>query len=155
MTQKTALNINEIMDLIPHRYPFLFIDSIEDIIPGESAKAVKMVSINEWFFQGHFPHQPIMPGVLIIEALAQTAGVLAQYSARLDSQKSDELTGKELVYFMSIAEAKFRKPVIPGDKLELHVQKERQRGNVWKFKGEAIVNGKITDEALFTAMIAK
>jgi 3-hydroxyacyl-[acyl-carrier-protein] dehydratase len=155
MTEKKALHINDIMDLIPHRYPFLFIDYIEDIIPGERVKAVKMVSINEWFFQGHFPHQPIMPGVLIIEALAQTAGVLAQYTAQLDREKSVDLTGKELVYFMSITEAKFRQPVVPGNKLELHVQKERQRGNVWKFKGEAIVNGKVTDEAFFTAMIAK
>jgi 3-hydroxyacyl-[acyl-carrier-protein] dehydratase len=155
MTQKILLNINDIMDLIPHRYPFLFMDYVEDIVVGESIKAVKMVSINEWFFQGHFPHQPIMPGVLIIEALAQTAAVLAQYSARLNNQKESGLTGKELVYFMSITEAKFRQPVLPGDKLELYVHKERQRGNVWKFRGGAIVNGKITDEALFTAMIAK
>lgn len=155
MTQQILLNINDIMDLIPHRYPFLFIDYIEEIVASERIKAVKMVSINEWFFQGHFPNQPIMPGVLIIEALAQAAGVLAQYSARLDKPKDKTTTNEELVYFMSITEAKFRQPVLPGDKLELHVQKERQRGNVWKFKGEAIVNGKITDEALFTAMISK
>lgn len=155
MTQQILLNINDIMDLIPHRYPFLFIDYIEEIVASERIKAVKMVSINEWFFQGHFPNQPIMPGVLIIEALAQAAGVLAQYSARLDKPKDKTTTNEELVYFMSITEAKFRQPVFPGDKLELHVQKERQRGNVWKFKGEAIVNGKITDEALFTAMISK
>ena len=145
------LLINDIVKLIPHRYPFLLIDRIEDMELGYSAVGIKNVSMNEWYFQGHFPDHPILPGVLIIEAMAQTAGVLVVKTLRelhgADSEKNN------LVYFMSIEEAKFRKPVMPGDVLRLKVVKERSRGNVWKFKGEAWVGDTLTDEAVFTAMI--
>lgn len=139
-------DIEEIMKCIPHRYPMLMIDRVEDIKLNESAVGIKNVSINEWYFQGHFPEKPILPGVLIIEAMAQTAGILVVKTLGKDFE------GK-LVYFMSVEEAKFRKPVIPGDVLRLKVVKERARGFVWKFKGEAWVGDTLTDEATFTAMI--
>lgn len=142
-----VLGVTEIMELLPHRYPFLLIDRLKDIIPFESATGVKMVSSGDWYFQGHFPGHPIMPGVLIIEAMAQTAGALIGQSMGKSSSEPN------MVYFMSVEDAKFRKPVVPGDVLELRVQKERSRGNVWRFKGKAFVDGKVTDEATFTAMI--
>lgn len=144
-----TLGVTEIMALLPHRYPFLLIDKLKDIIPFESATGIKMVSGGDWYFQGHFPNHPIMPGVLIVEAMAQTAGALIAQSMKLDKPNSEP----NMVYFMSIEEAKFRKPVVPGDMLELKVQKERCRGNVWRFKGKAYVAGQVTDEAIFTAMI--
>jgi 3-hydroxyacyl-[acyl-carrier-protein] dehydratase len=131
------LDINDIMKLIPHRYPMLLVDKIVDIVPGKGATGIKNVTMNEWFFQGHFPDFPVMPGVLIIEAMAQTG------------EASDKIT-----YFMSIEEAKFRKPVLPGDTLELKVQLMQNRGNIWKLKCEAWVGNKLTDEAILTAMIA-
>ncbi len=137
-------HIEEIMSLIPHRYPMLLIDRVEDIEPGESAVGVKNVSLNEWYFQGHFPGRPILPGVLIVEAMAQTAAVAVMRNIS-GNDKS--------VFFMSIDEAKFRKPVVPGDVLKLKVTKERSRGTVWKFKGEATVDGTLVAEASVTAMI--
>lgn len=147
-----VLDTTDIMELIPHRYPFLLIDKLTEIIPGISAVGIKNVSMNEWFFQGHFPDHPIMPGVLIIEAMAQTAAALVIKSMRLESSKTNTDNGN-MVYFMSVEEAKFRKPVTPGDVLQLKVTKDRARGNVWRFKGQAFVDGVLVDEALFTAMI--
>lgn len=141
-----SADILEIMNSIPHRYPMLMIDRVEDIKLGESATGIKNVSINEWFFQGHFPERPILPGVLIVEAMAQTAAVLVVKTL------GQECAGK-LVYFMSIEEAKFRKPVTPGDVLKLKVVKEKARGTVWKFRGEAWVGDTLADEATFTAMV--
>ncbi len=138
------MNIIEIMKHLPHRYPFLLVDRILEVSPGENIVAIKNVTFNEPFFQGHFPGQPIMPGVLIIEALAQTAGMLAFSSG---------VTGKS-VYFMSIEKAKFRRPVVPGDQLRLEVKVLQQRGTVWKFSGAAVVDGKVVSEADFTAMLA-
>lgn len=142
-----VIEIDEIMRLIPHRFPMLLVDRIIDFVPDQGAIGIKNVSMNEWYFQGHFPSNPVMPGVLIVEAMAQTAGVVVMKTQNFVS------TG-HLVYFMSIEEAKFRKPVVPGDVLQLRVKKERQRGPVWRFKGEAWVGDQLTDEAVFTAMIA-
>lgn len=146
MTESNAVDILRIMDMIPHRYPFLLIDRVEQIEKDVRAVGIKNVTFNEPHFIGHFPSRPIMPGVLIIEAMAQTSAVLVVDTLGKESE------GK-LVYFMSIDEAKFRKPVVPGDRLELHVTKERARGNVWKFKGEGRVNGQKVAEAIFSAMI--
>ena len=146
MTDKIrTIEIDEIMEMIPHRYPFLFIDKVTEIVPDTTATGIKNVSMNEPFFQGHFPRHPIMPGVLIIEAMAQTSAILVI-----------ETTGKRtgaVVYFMTIEQARFRQPVFPGDQLELHVEKKRSRGNVWKFSGKATVEGKLMAEAVYSAMI--
>jgi 3-hydroxyacyl-[acyl-carrier-protein] dehydratase len=139
------LDILQIMELLPHRYPFLLIDKLVDLVPNESAVGIKNVTFNEPFFQGHFPGRPIMPGVLIIEAMAQTAACVVVQGM----PKSD----KRLVYFMSVENARFRKPVVPGDQLRIHVKKERNRGNVWRFGGEARVDGQLMAEATYTAMI--
>lgn len=148
MEQKSLnyLNVNEIMSLIPHRYPMLLIDRVEEVQLGLSAMGVKNVSMNEWYFQGHFPGKPILPGVLIVEAMAQTAAVLVM--------KTLDMKEDKLVYFMSVEEAKFRKPVVPGDVLRLKVIKEKNRGAVWKFQGAAFVDDALVAEATFTAMIA-
>lgn len=146
--QGETADIEAIKNAIPHRYPMLMIDRVLNIRVNESAIGIKNVSVNEWFFQGHFPDRPILPGVLIVEAMAQTAGVLVVKTL------GKECEGK-LVYFMSIEEAKFRKPVVPGDVLQLRVTKDRARGNVWKFKGEAWVGDTLKAEAVFTAMILK
>jgi len=135
-----------IMEMIPHRYPFLMVDKVRDIRANESAVGIKNVSINEFFFQGHFPRDPVMPGVLIIEAMAQTAAVLVVHSLGAASE------GK-LVYFMSIDGARFRRPVVPGDQLSIHVRKERSRGNFFKFTCEAKVEDRIVAEATIAAMI--
>ncbi len=142
----TSIDILRIMEMIPHRYPFLLVDRVEDIVTGESATGIKNVTINEPFFPGHFPQKPVMPGVLIVEAMAQTAAVLVVHT------EGKEIEGK-LVYFMSIDGCRFRKPVGPGDTLNIKVQKERQRGNIWKFKGEAYADGALMAEATITAMI--
>ncbi len=135
-----------IQRVIPHRYPFLLIDRVRDIVPATSAVGVKNVTVNEPHFTGHFPDVPIMPGVLVIEAMAQTSAVLVALTL--------DLVDKEpLVYFMSIEEAKFRRMVVPGDVLELHVTVKRQRGEVWKFDGRAIVDGKVAAQAVYSAMI--
>lgn len=143
-----TIDVVRIMELIPHRYPMLLIDKLSHIKMGESAVGIKGVTMNEPFFQGHFPSKPVMPGVLIVEAMAQTAAALVMLT--LEDQSKNHL-----VYFMSIDGAKFRKPVVPGDSLELHVVKERNRGPVWRFKAEAKVDGKLVAEATYTAMIAE
>lgn len=141
----TEVDIKGIMDRIPHRYPMLLIDRVEDIVAGEKACGIKNVSANEPFFQGHFPDHPIMPGVLIVEAMAQTAAIVVIESL------SD--AAGQLVYFMSIDSAKFRKPVLPGHTVKLQVTKEHGRGKIWRFKGEARVDDQLMAEATFTAMI--
>jgi 3-hydroxyacyl-[acyl-carrier-protein] dehydratase len=145
LTLGTA-DILRIMRAIPHRYPMLLIDRMIDIVPRESAVGIKNVSINEPFFQGHFPNHPVMPGVLIIESMAQTAGALVVMSL------GPEAEGK-VVYFMSIEGAKFRKPVVPGDRLFIHIVKERNRGPVWKFNAVAKVDGVTVAEATYSAML--
>lgn len=139
-------DIARIMQAIPHRFPFLLVDRVVDLVPDKSAVGVKNVSINENFFQGHFPAHPVFPGVLIIESMAQTAAVLVVETLGPSAQ------GK-LVYFMTVENAKFRKPVVPGDQMRVHVAKEKQRGNIWKFSGEAKVDGKVVAEARYSAMI--
>lgn len=140
------LNINEIKDCLPHRYPMLLIDRVKDLKLGERAVGIKNVTFNEPFFQGHFPARPIMPGVLIVEAMGQTAGVVVSKTMNLEKSGG-------LVYFMSMDNVKFRKLVEPGDVLHLHVVKEKSRGNVWRFSGKAYVEGNLVTEAVFTAMI--
>jgi len=141
-----VIDIHGIQRMIPHRYPFLMIDRVIDLVANDRATGVKNVTINEPFFQGHFPTDPIMPGVLIIEAMAQTAAVLVVASLGPEREGS-------LVYFMSVDSARFRKPVVPGDTLLVHVEKERNRGNVWRFSGRATVNGTLVAEATYAAMI--
>ena len=147
-TSAEAVEIDtlRIMELIPHRPPFLMIDKVVDVVAGERAIGVKNITINEGFFQGHFPARPVMPGVLIIEAMAQTAAVLVVHTLGPMAQ------GK-LVYFMSVDNARFRRPVVPGDTLKVHVTSLRHRGNVWKFEGQAKVDGKLCAEATYAAMI--
>jgi 3-hydroxyacyl-[acyl-carrier-protein] dehydratase len=139
-------DIARIMHAIPHRYPFLLIDRVVEVVRDQSAVGIKNVSVNESFFQGHFPGHPVMPGVLIIESMAQTAAVLVVETL------GPEAAGK-VVYFMSIEGAKFRRPVVPGDQLRIHVTKERRRGNVWKFHAVARVDGTSVAEATYAAMI--
>ena len=145
-TTVTSVDIRRILQMIPHRYPMLMVDRVLDMQLDRSAIGVKNVSINEPFFQGHFPSEPVMPGVLIVEAMAQTAAVLVVATFGSESE------GK-LVYFMSIDGVRFRRPVVPGDRLELHVEKIQSRANVWKFSGKAMVEGKVAAEATFAAMI--
>ncbi len=132
--------------MLPHRYPFLMVDRVEEVVRGESAVGIKNVSINEPFFQGHFPGAPVMPGVLMIEAMAQTAGILVIETL------GPEMEGK-LVYFMSVEGARFRKPVRPGDRMHIRVEKRHARKLVWKFAGTCQVDGGIAAEATYTAMI--
>jgi 3-hydroxyacyl-[acyl-carrier-protein] dehydratase len=140
----TSIDVLEIMKLLPHRYPFLLVDKIIDIDGDDSAIGVKNVTFNEPQFQGHFPDQPIMPGVLLIEAMAQTAGAIC---ARKTGGKAN------LVYFMTIDNARFRKPVVPGDRVEFHVVKQKQRGNIWKYHCDAKVDGVLVAEADVGAMM--
>ena len=145
--QTRTIEIGEIMEMIPHRYPFLLVDKVTNVVRDATAVGIKNITINEPFFQGHFPDHPIMPGVLIVEAMAQTSAILVI-----------ETTGKKaggIVYFMTIEQARFRRPVGPGDRLELYVEKQRSRGNVWKFRGEGKVDGKLVAEATYSAMIVK
>ncbi len=142
-----TIDVTGIMERIPHRYPFLLIDRVTDVVHAQSCTGIKNVTVNEPFFQGHFPGHPIMPGVLIIEAMAQTAATLV-----VDSLQGIN-AASHIVYFMSIDNARFRRPVLPGDRLEIKVQKERQRGQVWKFRGEAFVDGSLVAEAVYTAML--
>lgn len=141
-----GIDILRVMEMIPHRHPFLMIDRVAELVADESAIGVKSVSINEPFFAGHFPGHPIMPGVLIIESMAQTSAVLVVHTLGAEAK------GK-LVYFMSIDSARFRKPVMPGDTLYIHVTKKARRGSVWKFDAEAKVDGTVVAEATYSAMI--
>jgi 3-hydroxyacyl-[acyl-carrier-protein] dehydratase len=141
-----TVDIAGILRAIPHRYPFLMIDRVEGLLPGQSAIGVKNVTVNEPFFQGHFPNHPVMPGVLIIESMAQTAAVLVVHTLGPDA-------AGRVVYFMSVEGAKFRRPVMPGDTLYIHCTKERSRGQVWKFNAIVRVNGVVVAEATYTAMI--
>lgn len=140
------IDIVQVMEMVPHRYPMLMIDKVIKVVPGESAIGIKNVSVNEQYFQGHFPTRPVMPGVLIIESMAQTAAVLVVKTL------GPESAGK-LVYFMTVDDARFRKPLVPGDTAHIHVTKIRHRGNVWKFRGEAKVNDTLCAEATYSAMI--
>jgi len=139
------MNIQEIQKILPHRFPFLLVDRVIDLEPKVRATGLKNVTINESFFQGHFPDYPIMPGVLIVEAMAQLAGILAFYSGANGNS----------VYFMSIEKAKFRKPVVPGDQLRFETSILQNRNNVWKFTGKAFVDDNLVAEADFTAMVAE
>jgi 3-hydroxyacyl-[acyl-carrier-protein] dehydratase len=141
-----VVDIQRIMRDIPHRYPFLLLDRVVDLVANQSAVGIKNVSVNEPFFEGHFPNHPVMPGVLIIESMAQTAAVLVVETL------GAEAAGK-VVYFMSIEGAKFRRPVVPGDQLRIQVTKDRNRGNVWKFSAVARVDGVSVAEATYAAMI--
>ena len=142
----TDYDIRKVLAALPHRYPMLMVDRVIDMQLDHRAVGIKNVSINEPFFQGHFPSEPVMPGVLIVEAMAQTAAVLVVSTFGSGSE------GK-LVYFMSIDGVRFRRPVTPGDRLELHVEKIQSRANVWKVSGKAMVDGKLAAEATFAAMI--
>ena len=140
------IGVQRIMEMIPHRHPFLMIDRVVDVVANERATGIKNVSINEPYFQGHFPARAVMPGVLIVEAMAQTAAVLVVHTLGREAE------GK-LVYFMSVENARFRRPVFPGDRLDVHVTKQRNRGNVWKFESRAMVGEALMAEAVFAAMI--
>jgi 3-hydroxyacyl-[acyl-carrier-protein] dehydratase len=146
MTEEIVLDVEQIKKLLPHRAPMLFVEKLTDIVPGESATGYKAVSLNEPFFQGHFPDRAVMPGVLIVEAMAQTAGALVVHSLKERASSA--------VYFLSIEQARFRKPVVPGDLLRMPVKKLRQRGTVWKFSGQAFVGEDLCAEAEFAAMIS-
>jgi 3-hydroxyacyl-[acyl-carrier-protein] dehydratase len=137
------IEIKEIMSILPHRYPFLLVDRVLSLEPSVNVVGIKNVTMNEPFFTGHFPENPVMPGVLIVEAMAQVAGILAFKSGMQGSQ----------VYFMSIDKVKFRKPVVPGDQLRFEVKVVQVRGNVWKFGGAAFIEDKMAAEAEFTAMV--
>ncbi len=138
------IDIKEILRILPHRYPFLLIDKIVEFEAGKSATGIKNVTMNEPFFQGHFPDNPIMPGVLIIEAMAQVGGILAFKSADVSNKG---------VYFMGIDRAKFRRPVVPGDTLRIKLEVTRTRGKIWKFRGEALIDEKVAAEAELMATI--
>ena len=143
--ESSSIGIEEVMRLLPHRYPFLLVDRAERIMPNRSIRGIKAVSYNEAFFQGHFPNRPVMPGVLIIEAMAQTSGVLVGLSMDLVDKAAK-------VFFMGVDGVKFRRKVVPGDVLELHVKALRGGGRVWKFEGKAYVEGELACEATFMAM---
>lgn len=148
MSEQNIVNIdiNQIMKMIPHRYPILLVDRLIELTPGQSATGLKNVTMNEPQFMGHFPGYPVMPGVLIVEAMAQTAALVVV------DFLGEEAKGK-VVYFMTIDNARFRKPVTPGDSMHVRVEKIRSRGPVWKFQGTATVNGEVCAEAVFSAMI--
>ncbi|MGI2032236.1 3-hydroxyacyl-ACP dehydratase FabZ [Rhizobium panacihumi] len=145
-TTLASADIQQIMKLLPHRYPFLLVDKIIEIDGDNSAIGIKNVTANEPHFTGHFPEQPIMPGVLLVEGMAQTAGAICALK---------EGEGGNLVYFMTIDNARFRKPVVPGDRVEFHVTKQKQRGNIWKFHCDAKVDGAVVAEADIGAMIRR
>ena len=149
MAENKIYNIEDIMDMLPHRYPFLLVDRLEVEEPGVKGIGLKNVTMNEEFFQGHFPGNPVMPGVLQIEAMAQTAGAVV--ISGMENYKEEKLG----VFFMSIDGVKFRKPVKPGDQLKMHVEKIKESGKIYVFKGETFVDGKLVSEAEFTAMIVK
>jgi 3-hydroxyacyl-[acyl-carrier-protein] dehydratase len=140
------LDILRIMQMIPHRYPMLLVDKVRDIVPGESCTGIKNVTMNEPIFTGHFPQKPVFPGVMIVEAMAQTSAILVMHTMGQDAEG-------RLVYFMGIEEAKFRRPIVPGDQIHIKVQRLQNRRNVWKFKAEAFVDGNLHAEATYSAMI--
>lgn len=146
MTDNIALDVEQIKKLLPHRAPMLLVEKLTDIVPGQSATGYKAVSINEPFFMGHFPERAVMPGVLIVEAMAQTAGALVMHSQGAPASA--------VVYFMTIENARFRKPVGPGDLLRMPVKLVRSRGPVWRFEGQAFVGDTLCAEAEFSAMIS-
>ncbi len=145
---KSVLEVGELMQILPHRYPILLVDRLVDIIPGEGAVGIKNVSYNEPIFQGHFPQKPVMPGVFMIEAMAQTAAAYTSYTENLDTE------GK-VVLFMGVDKARFRRPVVPGDQLRIAVRTVQRRPPVWRFEGVASVDGKKVAEAQFSAMLAQ
>ncbi len=145
-TMLDAVDIMQLLKLIPHRYPFLMVDRIIDIEGDESGVGIKNVSINEPHFQGHFPENPVMPGVLLVEGMAQTAGAMCVIA-------NSEIGQPKLVYFMTIDNVKFRKPVIPGDQVKYHMRKLKKRRNIWWFRGEAMVDGALVAEAEVSAML--
>ena len=147
MSEVKTYQIEEIMKMLPHRYPFLLVDRLEVEVAGEKGVGIKNVTMNEEFFQGHFPGNPVMPGVLQIEAMAQTAGAIVRAAEENYAETSKS------VLFMSIDGVKFRKPVKPGDQLRIHVEKIKERHNIFVFKGQAMVDGQVVSEAEFTAMI--
>jgi 3-hydroxyacyl-[acyl-carrier-protein] dehydratase len=147
-TELGSADVRRLMELLPHRAPMLMIDKVIEIVRHVSATGVKSVSINEPYFVGHFPGHPVMPGVLIVEAMAQTAGALVVHSLEGANQE-------KIVYFMTIDKARFRHPVVPGDQLILPVKVQRSRGPVWRFSGEAYVSGRLCAEAEFSAMIVQ
>ena len=146
---ETALDtadILRVMRMIPHRYPMLLVDKVIKMKADESAVGIKNVTYNEPYFQGHFPSRPVMPGVMVIESMAQTAGVLVVHTLGPSAE------GK-LVYFMSVDSARFRRPIMPGDQMHIHVRRERRRGNVWRFSAEVKIDGQLAADATVTAMI--
>ncbi len=142
-----VLDVNEIMKILPHRFPFLMVDRIIEVEPGKRCVGLKNVTINEPFFQGHFPGHPVMPGVLIVEAMAQVAGIMAYLA-------SDDSTKKKVSYFMSIDSAKFRKPVFPGDQLRIEVETTMNRRGIWGVNGKVFVDGALVTEAALKATFA-
>jgi len=145
---ETEIDITEILARIPHRYPFLLVDRCEEYRPSQSIVGIKCVTVNEPFFQGHFPGYPVMPGVLIVEALAQTGAVLMSKSLEVD-------VGGKAIFFMSLDNCRFRSPVRPGDVIRLNVEVLRARGDVFKFRGKAMVGDKVAAEAEFAAMVVE
>lgn len=144
-----SIDVNGIMRAIPHRYPFLMIDRVDEVVLGRTAVGIKNVTYNEPHFTGHFPAYPLMPGVLVLEAFGQTAAVLI-----VETLGGVERVSRKGVYLMSIESSKFRRPVVPGDQLRLHVESMRNRGQVWKFGGIARVNGLVVAEGVWTAMVS-
>src|SRR2546423_11233414 len=142
-----TIDIHRIVEMIPHRYPFLMIDRLIDVIPGASATGIKNVTVNEPFFQGHFPGRPIMPGVLILEAMAQVGGVLAFKSVKME--------GRPVVYLTGVDKAKFRKPVVPGDQLRFEIEVLKKRPPFWKMQAKAYVESDVVCEAEMTAMVTE
>jgi 3-hydroxyacyl-[acyl-carrier-protein] dehydratase len=141
-----TVDVVRVMEMIPHRYPMLMVDKVVRMVRDQSATGIKNVTVNEPYFQGHFPSRPVMPGVMIIESMAQTAAVLVVYTLGPAAE------GK-LVYFMTVDNARFRRPVVPGDTMQINVVKERRRGNVWKFSGKVMIEDQLAADANFAAMI--
>jgi 3-hydroxyacyl-[acyl-carrier-protein] dehydratase len=148
LTPADSLDIQQILELLPHRYPFLLVDRIEQIRGDESCVGIKNVTVNEPFFRGHFPGRPVMPAVLLLEGMAQSAGAICALSLGQDRPPQS-------VYFITIDKAKFRRPIIPGDRIEYHMRRLARRRNMWWFRGEAKVEGHIACEAELGAMIAE